>query len=178
MLDAVNVCVTEWMNATAWTEADTDWINLLNWLDDQSTVTTADPLLIDVVAPPDDLTGGDVSNGRELFNTRCIVCHGFDGAGTQLAPLITGIGLPTDYIARRIRTSGPPDSVAYDGLVEGVMPFWGADRLSDGELVDYSCLCSIRGGCRYRHGWGRPDEFGCNGLQQYQCQDRSERYPE
>ena len=136
MLDAVNVCVTEWMNATAWTEADTDWINLLNWLDDQSTVTTADPLLIDVVAPPDDLTGGDVSNGRELFNTRCIVCHGFDGAGTQLAPPITGIGLPTDYIARRIRTSGPPDSVAYDGLVEGVMPFWGADRLSDGELVD------------------------------------------
>lgn len=142
MLDAVNTCVTEWMNATAWTSDDTDWINLLNWLDDQSDVETAAAVVIDVVAPPVDLTGGDADNGRALFNTRCIVCHGFDGVGTLLAPMITDVGLEADYIARRVRSSGRSDSETYVGLTGGVMPFWGADRLSDGELVDIIAFIS------------------------------------
>lgn len=135
-LDAVNTCVTEWMNAPALTEGDSDWVNLLNWFQDQNTDTTDATISYSIVEPPANLSGGDIANGRELFNTRCIVCHGFDGEGTQLAPKITGLGLTADYIARRTRLSGRNNSATYSGLTGGIMPFWGSDRLSDGELID------------------------------------------
>tara|TARA_B110000858_G_scaffold49124_1_gene56629 strand:+ start:746 stop:2002 length:1257 start_codon:yes stop_codon:yes gene_type:complete len=136
LLDAVNICVTEWMGGEPLASDDQDWINLQNWLQDQSTAEVAAPIIIDIVEPPIELSGGDEPNGRELFNERCIVCHGFDGEGTQLAPQITGRGLAEELIAARVRTSGLSDSAAYQGLTGGVMPFWGADRLSDGELID------------------------------------------
>ena len=135
-IDAVNTCVTEWMNAPALLESDSDWINLLNWFEDQSTADTSELVVIDRVDPPADLSGGDSANGRELFNTRCIVCHGLDGEGTPLAPKITERGLTHEYIALRTRTSGLTNSQTYSGLTGGIMPFWGADRLSDGELID------------------------------------------
>lgn len=136
LLAAVNVCVTEWMNGEALASDDPDWVNLLNWLEDQNTDEIADVVTIDIVAPPSELAGGNTENGRGLFNTRCVVCHGFDGEGTQLAPQITNRGLTPELIALRVRTSGRSNSVAYTGLTGGVMPFWGADRLSDSELVD------------------------------------------
>lgn len=92
--------------------------------------------MIDIVPQPTELAGGGAENGRELFNARCIVCHGFDGEGTQLAPQIINRGLAPELIALRVRTSGRPNSAAYEGLTGGVMPFWGANRLSDGELLD------------------------------------------
>ena len=142
LLDAVNICVTEWMNGTALTETDTDWINLNNWLADQATLDVAEPIVSEVVDPPQSLTGGDSANGRALFNESCIVCHGFDGTGTQLAPQITELGLSAELIANRVRTSGRIDSAAYQGLTGGIMPFWAADRLSDGELIDIIAFVS------------------------------------
>ncbi|MFK7863622.1 MAG: DM13 domain-containing protein [Pseudohongiellaceae bacterium] len=136
LLAAVNVCVTEWMNGDPLTESDPEWVNLLNWLNDQNTQEDPEEVTIEIVSPPTLLTGGNDIAGRELFNTSCIVCHGFDGAGTQLAPEITNKGLSPELIARRVRTSGRSNSVAYDGLTGGVMPFWGADRLTDAELLD------------------------------------------
>lgn len=136
LLAAVNVCVTEWMNGDPLASTDPDWVNLLNWLQDQNTDEIAEAVTIDIVAPPAELAGGNGENGRELFNTRCVVCHGFDGEGTQLAPQVTNRGLTPELIARRVRTSGSSNSVAYEGLTGGVMPFWGADRLSDSELID------------------------------------------
>lgn len=133
---AVNICVTEWMSGEPLATDDQDWINLQNWLQDQATIEEAAPIVIDIVRPPANLAGGDALSGRELFNKSCIVCHGFDGGGTQLAPEITGRGLSEVLIALRVRTSGLTDSAAYPGLTGGVMPFWGADRLSDAELVD------------------------------------------
>ncbi|NKB33150.1 MAG: c-type cytochrome [Pseudomonadales bacterium] len=134
--DAVNTCVTEWMNTAALQETDTDWINLLNWFEDQSTADTAELISIDIVDPPVDLSGGDSQNGRELFNTRCLVCHGLDGEGTPLAPQITETGLTPEYIVSRTRTSGLVDSPTYSGLTGGIMPFWGSNRLTDEELID------------------------------------------
>ncbi len=136
LLEAVNICRTEWMNTTAWNESDQEWLNLLNWLNDQSTVNTAEPVISDVLSPPADLSGGDIEAGLELMNTRCVVCHGENGEGTERAPKINGLGLDAEYIGRRVRTSGRSDSAAYVGLTGGVMPFWAADRLSDGELAD------------------------------------------
>lgn len=141
-LDAVNTCVTEWMNSTALQETDTDWINLLNWIQDQNDSDSAELVAIDIVEPPTNVVGGDAENGRDLFNTHCIVCHGFDGEGTQLAPQITGFGLSPEYIAQRTRTSGLTDSTTYSGLTGGIMPFWGRNRLSDPELLDIVAFVS------------------------------------
>ncbi len=140
LLDAVNICVTEWMNGEALTADNQDWVNLQNWLLDQSTVEVAEPIQIDIVPPPLDLAGGAVSTGQSLFNRRCIVCHGFDGAGTQLAPQVSNRGLSAELIALRVRTSGRLNSSAYQGLTGGVMPFWGANRLSDSELIDIAAF--------------------------------------
>lgn len=135
-LDAVNTCVVEWMNGSALVETDQDWVNLLNWFEDQATEDVGDLVDIQIVPPPADLSGGELAAGQELFNTRCIVCHGLNGEGTELAPQITERGLTEEYIAERTRRSGLVDSPTYAGLTGGIMPFWGDDRLSDDELVD------------------------------------------
>lgn len=144
-LEAVNTCVTEWMNAPALLETDSDWVNLLTWFRDQNTAESDAPITHEIVQPPLDTSGGDASNGRELFNTRCIVCHGFNGDGTQLAPKITGLGLSADYVAARTRLSGRANSVTYAGLTGGIMPFWSADRLADGELIDIAAYVANGG---------------------------------
>ena len=59
-----------------------------------------------------------------------------DASGTERGPALAGTHLPGSYIALRVRTSGPSGSPVYDGLSGGIMPFWGADRLSDDELLD------------------------------------------
>ncbi len=140
--DAVNVCRTEWMAAVPFEETDERWLALNAFLEDQAP-PTADPIVIEVVEPVDDFSDGDPMNGREIFNRTCVVCHGTDGTGTQRAPKITGRDLPTDLIAGRVRLSGRPDSAVYDGLAGGRMPFWGADRLSDAELVDLATYVNV-----------------------------------
>lgn len=139
MLDAVNSCLTEWMNADAWTETDPRYTALHAWLDGQAAGVAqgAAPLVkIERVAPPAMLTGGDAARGLATFNGSCAVCHGANALGTQKAPQVSGLGLEAGYVATRVRTSGRSDSKVYPGLTGGVMPFWGADRLSDAELVD------------------------------------------
>jgi hypothetical protein len=53
-----------------------------------------------------------------------------------MAPPLAGTGLDPEYIAQRIRLSGKADSSVYDGLLFGIMPFWGDNRLSDEDLLD------------------------------------------
>ncbi len=134
MLDAVNSCRVEWMNADPWTDDNADWLELFEFLDGLSGDAT--PVEIDIVEPPTSLSGGSADAGRETFNASCAVCHAREGVGTQLAPPVAMRGLAADLIARRVRTSGRIDSEVYDGLTGGVMPFWASDRLSDDELRD------------------------------------------
>ena len=137
LLDAVNSCLTEWMNATPWTETDSRFVALYAWLDQQAGAAAPAPAVTFArVDPPRIVSGGDADRGRATFNGSCIVCHGEDGTGTERAPNVRGLGLDPGYIATRIRTSGRADSKVYPGLTGGVMPFWSADRLSDAELVD------------------------------------------
>jgi mono/diheme cytochrome c family protein len=136
MREAVNTCLTEWMNASPWSEDDPRWQALYDFLDSQATVEQAPEVDIQITQPPSDLSGGDAAAGRELFNGSCAVCHGQDAEGTRRGPTLTGNALERQYIARRVRTSGVEDSPTYDGLTGGRMPFWGADRLSDEELRD------------------------------------------
>jgi mono/diheme cytochrome c family protein len=136
MLDAVNSCLTEWMNADPWTENDARYTALHGWLDGQAGSGPAAAVSIQRVDPPASLDGGDAERGVAAFNGSCAVCHGANAEGTQKAPSVRGLGLEAGYVATRVRTSGRSDSKVYPGLTGGVMPFWGADRLSDAELVD------------------------------------------
>ncbi len=123
-LDAVNTCVTEWMGASAWTAADARYVALKRFLDAQAPAAAAPAVGFELVEPPADLTGGDAARGEALFNVSCSECHGLDGRGGPRGPNLAGAKLQPDYIAKRVRTRG------------GRMPFWSADRLSDGELRD------------------------------------------
>lgn len=139
--EAANICRVEWMAASPWSEEDADWLALEAFLVEQAPAQ-AEPLTIEIAAPPADLSGGDAMEGQELFNGRCIACHGENGVGTQRAPEITGLGLDLDYIAERVRLSGAGNSDVYDGLTGGRMPFWSAGRLSDAELIDIATYVS------------------------------------
>lgn len=136
MLEAVNSCLDEWMNADTWTEESEEWIALQAYLESENPVEAAPPVFFELAPVPDELGGGDGDAGRELFNYSCAICHDIDGEGSNLAPKISGLGLEADYIARRVRSSGRSNSEVYDGLTGGIMPFWSADRLSDNELRD------------------------------------------
>lgn len=144
MRDAVNTCVTQWMNGDPWSASDPRWTALHAYLDGFATAPTAPAVDIQITPPPDDLTGGDPSVGRTLFNGRCIVCHGADAVGTERAPALLGNALEAEYVARRVRTSGRMDSTTYPGLTGGIMPFWGADRLSDDQLRDIIAYVVMR----------------------------------
>jgi mono/diheme cytochrome c family protein len=143
--EAVNSCLTEWMNAEPWTARDPRWIELERFLRSQAPASTV-ALDIQIVAPPGDLSGGDAARGRALFDASCAVCHDEGGTGSQLAPPVAGLALDPSYIATRVRTSGRSDSAVYDGLTGGVMPFWGADRLTDDELRDIVAWLSMDDG--------------------------------
>lgn len=134
LLDAVNSCQVEWMNAEPWTQDDPAWLALFEFLDQIE--GPSDPVSFEVVQPPAELDGGDALAGREFFNASCSVCHARDGIGSQLAPPVSMRGLDPELIARRVRTSGRTESSVYDGLTGGVMPFWAADRISDQQLLD------------------------------------------
>jgi mono/diheme cytochrome c family protein len=134
LLEAVNSCQVEWMNAEPWTEDDPAWLALFEFLDGLE--GAGDPVEFEIVQPPLGLGGGDADAGRETFNGSCAVCHARDGIGSQLAPSVAMRGLDPTLIAQRVRTSGRAESAVYEGLTGGVMPFWAADRLSDDELRD------------------------------------------
>ncbi len=132
--DAANSCLVEWMNADPWDADDERMLALRAFVDAGS--GAEEDISFRVVQPPANLAGGDAEAGRTMFNASCIACHGPDGEGTLRAIAVGSGELEPSYVARRVRTSGRPGSVVYDGLSGGVMPFWSEDRLSDAELRD------------------------------------------
>lgn len=138
--DAVNSCRVEWMAASAFSETDARWIALRDYLRSSAGDSAAPAIRYEIVAPPDDLSGGDPDAGRATFNESCVICHGTDASGTTRGPALRGQTLSEELIGRRVRTSGPSESPIYPGLTTGIMPFWAADRLSDDELRDISAF--------------------------------------
>jgi hypothetical protein len=135
MLDAVNTCLDEWMNADLWSESSHEWLVLSPWLDSMAPPIVAEPVAVQVVDPPLNLGGGDAESGRQTFNESCAVCHNIDGAGSFKAPPVVGFGLEPELVANRVRFSGRADSAVYPDLTGGIMPFWGSNRCGDDELL-------------------------------------------
>jgi mono/diheme cytochrome c family protein len=136
LLEAANSCRVEWMAAPPFDPADSRWIALFEYLGSEAGDAEAPALTYEIVQPPSELDGGDEMAGQDLFNESCVVCHGVDASGTARGPVLRGELLDAETIAVRARTSGGTDSLVYDGLTGGRMPFWAADRLSDDELRD------------------------------------------
>ena len=135
LLDAVNSCRTEWMNATPFATTQPAWTSLSSYLEEAAVSRDANTLTFEIVSPPTGLTGGDADEGMRIFNSSCSICHGTNAVGTTRAPAISGTSLSRQAIAGRIRTSGSTQSDVYDGLTGGKMPFFASDRLSDSELI-------------------------------------------
>ncbi|MBL8954098.1 MAG: DM13 domain-containing protein [Myxococcaceae bacterium] len=129
-LDAVNSCVTTFMGARPWVEADARYVALKQFLDARAPAGAAPALRYAHVAPPSVVTGGDRSRGEALFNVSCAVCHGVDGRGAPQGPNLAGAMLDGDHIARRVRVQS------------GRMPAWSRERLDDGELRDLVAFVS------------------------------------
>ncbi|MCI0636579.1 MAG: c-type cytochrome, partial [Actinobacteria bacterium] len=147
-LEAANVCRVHWMITTPWTEEDTDFLDMVSFMNAISPREPAPALAFEIA--PSAIAGpsaGDPARGCETFHGTCVVCHGEGAQGTILAPSLVfnpNAGLDPDYIRRRVRTSGNPDSV-YGGLLTGgVMPFWSNGRLSVEELEDIVAWLTTR----------------------------------
>jgi mono/diheme cytochrome c family protein len=139
-IDAVNACRQDWLFAPAFEESDPRWTALEGYLRGVAEAAggpaEAPALSFDIVDPPTDIMGGDHTVGETTFNTSCVVCHGQSAVGTERAPAIAGTMLDGDFVALKIRRSGNAKSAIYPDLTPGRMPFWAADRLSDGQLRD------------------------------------------
>ena len=146
-LDAANTCLETWMDVSqAWGDDSPDFVALTDFLSDQDVGAGAAPVLSFVKKEPLTFESdnsdvfGDAEFGREKFNNSCALCHGEDAVGTERAPKLAGeydFAGSANVIARKVRLSGPVDHQIYDGdSVGGVMPFWVADRLGDGDLED------------------------------------------
>ncbi|MEJ2418789.1 MAG: DM13 domain-containing protein [Exilibacterium sp.] len=141
-LEAANVCLTEWMVVpTPWTSESEDFQALKAYIDDQDEGEGVAESVTIQFATPLEFTdagdaGGDPVAGENLFNERCIVCHGESAQGTERAPDLRGFVDDANYVATKVRLSGRSDSVVYPDLAGGRMPFWGQDRISDAQLVD------------------------------------------
>ena len=57
-------------------------------------------------------------------------------ATENLGPSLVEFVLTPDFVRRKVRLSGPVEDTVYEGLIGGLMPFWGRDRLSDDDLED------------------------------------------
>jgi cytochrome c len=145
LIEAVNTCLLDWMNAETVNEDDEVWKAIEAYILSLTTINPSEAIQIQIVPPPDPPTGGDFEQGRELYGKlACIECHGrdllgrADEQGGLFAPFLAfrpSIPLDHDYIAAKIRQSGSNISGTYEGLkVGGNMPFWGADRISDNDV--------------------------------------------
>ena len=141
-VDAANSCRADWMGIEEpWTEDSEEYTDLVAFLEEEIGTDDGEALEFTIIAPPPpmaELMGGSMAEGEDVFNETCAVCHGEGASGSELAPALVGEFLDVDLIARRVRTSGSPDSVAYEGagLTGGRMPFWSEERLSAEELQD------------------------------------------
>jgi mono/diheme cytochrome c family protein len=150
LLEAINHCRADWMDAPPLLEEDDAYRSQLTFLESFWPQGLPAPALqYNIVAPTDTSPSqGDPLLGCELFERTCKSCHGSLGLGLgTIAPSIWS-GLPSSLAWRqRIRLSGPnlvlvPDTL-HNGLLGNRMPFWSAQRLSDAQVENLVAYLTI-----------------------------------
>lgn len=140
---AAVVCVERFMRSPEKLTAQ-QMLDLDAYLSSLTPRPDLDPLVVHAAA---DKTGqyggfenGDKERGRTLFYAACHTCHPNGNAG--IAPAIPRAKAPAFY-ARKVREGDGLGAVlsgvdpnAYDPSAGLFMPFFGADRLDDGQLRD------------------------------------------
>ncbi|WP_096086188.1 DM13 domain-containing protein [Agaribacterium haliotis] len=143
LVDAVNVCLDTWMAVdTPWTEQSERYIALVDFLENEDQGSGPADLLQFAKATPlefasNSAVNGSADDGRLFFNVSCAMCHGEDAEGTVRGPSLAGrlqYEGAANYIARKVRLSGPTEHDVYNDGIGGRMPFWVEDRISDANL--------------------------------------------
>ncbi|GDY28310.1 hypothetical protein AHAT_42000 [Agarivorans sp. Toyoura001] len=136
LIDAVNNCRVDWMDANTYSDTSEQWGALQQYLQSFSDGSVADEVSFNQVAAISDFSGADSNNGEQLFNQTCATCHGDNASGSHLANSLHGSSLSAAQVATKVRTSGPSSSAYFTNLVEGNMPFWSEQRLGNADLAD------------------------------------------
>ena len=144
LVDALNQCRVNWMEAPALDPEEEACLEYLAFLDSLGPPGDPLPALSYRVASPR-ISGpprGDPAAGCRLFSRACESCHGRYGEDgvPGLGSSLWGRDLDADLVRRYVRLSGPrssPGDFSFaPGLLENGMPFWTRARMSDLELED------------------------------------------
>lgn len=143
LLDAVNLCVAEFMRGDRMGADDPRGLALLAYLQELSPAAEpARPLTI--VRTIDDgylgaLPQGDGARGEASYRAACAYCHGDKDSGAgRLGPrvsLLPGDTIKSFGAQARAVTAEKVRHGKFFGI-SGVMPLFAQERLSDGELAD------------------------------------------
>jgi thiosulfate dehydrogenase len=140
LLDAINVCVTQFMGGRALTAEDEAGRELDAYLEVNAgaQATPAPFTIIRAVTPLADLKG-DPSRGASVYGHACRRCHGAlhsgDGRLTPLASKIPDATVATFPDQARAVTV---EKIRHGRFfnIGGLMPLYSAEAISDGDIAD------------------------------------------
>ena len=141
LFDAVNICREDWMDASLFSQGSDQWNNLTAYLESLGDDNEAMPITTTKIEALTVFTEADADNGQRIFNETCAACHGNNAQGTDLARPLNAMSFTSsqqgsEFIANKVRNSGPQTHQVFAGLSGGNMPFWSQERLSDDSLKD------------------------------------------
>ena len=158
LVDALNQCRVNWMEAPALDPREESCLQYLAFLDSLGAAGAPVAELSYQVDSPR-ITGpprGVPAEGCSLFARACESCHGRhgeDGVAGRAASL-WGRDLDPDLVRRYVRLSGPRatagDFSFAPGLLGNGMPFWSRARMSDTELEDLVTYLDFAANPAYR----------------------------
>jgi thiosulfate dehydrogenase len=141
LLDAINVCVTEFMGGAALTAEDERARELYEYLADHGPAEPTPALPLTVVKTVTDLAtlSGDAGRGRDVYDRSCRECHGAPRTGAErLGSRISKI--PDDTLAEFPDNARAVvvEKVRHGRFfnVGGSMPLYSAEAISDQEIAD------------------------------------------
>jgi cytochrome c len=145
LLDAVNICLEDWMDAETLADGSQEWLDISAFLLQESDNQAASEVKSTQIDPIIDFANTDLMIGQTLFNQTCATCHSDNGTGSAIAPDLTQRDLSMTRVAEKVRTSGPTTSSIFTGLSGGNMPFWSQERLDNNDLKHIAAYVSSIG---------------------------------
>lgn len=146
LLEAINVCVSEWMGGRELKSADSEFLQLKSYLESLSDPSKKTPNLIqpevlaNTAAYEAAYQGGNAILGMAKYRVACAGCHsGGLHVGQAQAPQALSIRTYSiGRISQKVRTSGSPLSGTSEPVdsTPGPMPFFELGDLPSADLKD------------------------------------------